>query len=90
MAYHPSAQGSLAAALRELRATFDAGGDVTHQAHNLLGTSRTAGANVLAQEVTAFKRAPSAAALDSMCLVLDATHKQMVADGLLPANAFDE
>ena len=88
VAYHPSGPSSLARALRELQATFTAGGDLSHKAHTFLGASRTAGANALALELKAFRSAPTAAALQGMWRTLEATRAHMIADGLLPTDAF--
>ena len=88
MAYDPNAPNSLATLLRSLQTTFEAGDDCKTEAHNFLGTTRTAGANVLALEVKAFRAEPSAAKLEAMWYTLDATREQMKVDGYLPANAF--
>ena len=89
IAYHPSGPGSLAQSLKELQAIFLAGENVAHQSHTLLGASRTAGANVLAQELKAFKRDPTAAALEAMWITLDATRERMSVEGHLPPDAFE-
>ena len=91
LAYHPTEKGSIALVLRWLQATFHEGrDDFERAAHTLLGTARTAGANVLARHVRDFKAAPSAAALEAMWPLLDEAREQMKIEGYIPADAFSD